>query len=74
MFVASIHNSLLGSCVEVESVSDGIEKIKSLAKTRLGRDLTSEEQEEIENDLSILNDSDPDNVWSYSLGMLDGEN
>jgi hypothetical protein len=35
--------------------------------------LTPDEIAEIENDLSILNDSDPDNVWSYSLGMVNDE-
>jgi hypothetical protein len=73
MFVACINNSLLGSCFPVNSTDEGISHIKRLAKLRLDRELTPDEIAEIENDLSILNDSDPDNVWSYSLGMVNDE-
>ena len=70
LFVACIHNSCLGSCFPVESVEDGFAMIRRLVKDRLGRDLTSEESEILENDMEFYSDSDFENVVSFTIASV----
>ncbi len=71
MIVAFINNSHLGKCVSVGSQEEGIDLILSSATERLGRLLTAEEIEEIQNDLEFFNDSDPENIFSICLGEVE---
>jgi len=68
LFVACIRNSRLGSCFPVESAEDGFAMIRRLVKDRLGRDLTSEESEILENDMEFYSDSD--NVISFTIASM----
>jgi len=70
LFVACIHNSRLGSCFPVGSMEDGFAMIQRLVKDRLGRDLTSEESEILENDMEFYSDSDSDNVVSFTIASM----
>lgn len=73
MFVAKIHNNQLGRCVEVQSSGKGIALIEEMFREQFNRDLTPEEAETLENDFSLVIDNDPDNVFSFCIGMMEGE-
>jgi hypothetical protein len=53
LFIACIRNSRLGSCFPVGSVEEGLAMIRGLVKERLGRDLTEEEGEILEDDMEF---------------------
>jgi len=55
----------------VESVEKGQAIVKKLAEDKLQRELNDEENESLENDLEVYNDDDADNVWSYSIGLVE---
>ena len=71
MIVVDIHNARLGSVFGVESVEKGQAIVKKLAEDKLQRELNDEENESLENDLEVYNDDDADNVWSYSIGLVE---
>ena len=71
LFVACIHNSRLGSCFFVGSPEEGLTMIRGLVKERLGRSLTTEEEEILESDMEFYSDSDSDNVISFTIGSLE---
>ncbi len=70
MFVARIHNNSLGSCFPVDSSEEGVEKIKEILK-REGVTLSEAQLEELEDTYEIILDNDPDNITSFTVGMLD---
>lgn len=71
LFVARIHNNRLGSCVMVDSISEGIKLIREYVKTQFNRDLTDEENKILENDYEFYNDDDADNIVSFTIGSLE---
>jgi hypothetical protein len=71
IIVASVHNNRLGPCINVDSFDDGKEQVKQLSKEKLVRDLTLEEIEEIDNNGEFYCDEDSNNVWSYSVGIVE---
>ena len=70
LFVARIHNNRLGSCVMVDTITDGVNLIREYVKDQFGRDLTAEENDMLENDYEFYNDDDAYNIISFSLGSL----
>ena len=71
MIVVDIHNAHLGIVFEVDSVEEGKSAIKELAENKLQRSLTDQENESLENEFEVYNDDDADNVWSYSIGLVE---
>lgn len=71
LFYAKIHNHSLGSCFQIKDEETGIKIIKSAAENYLERELTKEENERIENDLEFIEDSDPDNIYTWTLGIAE---
>lgn len=69
--VAEIHNNSLGKVKEVESIEEGKDIARGWAEEQLQRDLTDEEIDGLENDLEIYDDSDCDNLWTFSIGMTE---
>ncbi len=70
LFVARIHNNSLGSCVMVETIEEGLNLIRQYVKDQFNRELTTEENDILENNNEFYNDDDMDNVITYSLGCL----
>lgn len=70
LFVARIHNNKLGSCVPVDDHEDGEDVIRSWVKDQFGRDITDDENEILMNDGEFYNDDDPDNIVTFSIGMM----
>ena len=68
LFVARIHNNRLGSCVTVDSISEGIKLIQEYVRDQFNRDLTDEENEILENDYEFYSDADLDNIVSFTIG------
>ena len=71
MIVVDIHNAHLGMAFEVDSLEEGKSAIKELAEHKLSRELNNEENESLENEFEVYNDDDADNVWSYSIGLVE---
>ena len=71
VIVADIHNARLGSVFGVESLEKGKAIVKKLAENKLQRSLTDQENESLENEFEVYNDDDADNVWSYSIGLVE---
>lgn len=71
MIVTTIHNSSLGACYSVSDWSEGVKEIKKMAKGILGRDLTDEEQEDLESMGEIHDFSDSDNHYSFCIGIVE---
>ena len=74
MIVVDIHNARLGSVFEVDSFEEGKSAIKKLAEHKLSRELNNEENESLENCLEVYNEEDADNVWSFSMGLVQASN
>ena len=66
-----IRNNSLGKVVEVDSLEDGQLLIQEWAKNQFERDLTEEEEESLENDYEIYNDSDQCNVYTFAVGIVE---
>jgi hypothetical protein len=66
LFVARISNNSLGACTPVASVDKGIQLISKL----LGRELTEDEKEQLEDDLQLIFE---DENKGFCIGMLDEE-
>lgn len=69
--VAKIHNNSLGKCLSVSSENDGIETIKEWFKDQFSREMTPEEKEILENTLEITIDDDSDNIFTFSIGIVE---
>ena len=74
MIVVDIHNARLGSVFEVDSFEEGKSAIKELAENKLQRVLNDQENESLENELEVYNEEDADNVWSFSMGLVQASN
>lgn len=74
MIVADIHNARLGSVLEVDSWEEGKSTIRKLAENKLQRILNDQENESLENELEVYNEEDMDNVWSFSIGLVEPSN
>ena len=69
--VARIHNARLGSVVSVETTEEGIELIRGCVRDHFNRELTDEENEALLNEYEFYNDSDPDNIVTFSVGIVE---
>jgi hypothetical protein len=69
--VARIHNARLGSVVGVETIDEGIELIRGYVRDHFNRELTDEENEVLLNEYEFYNDSDPDNIVTFSVGVVE---
>lgn len=71
MFIATIHNSSLGVCRSVSNWDEGVKEVKKMAEEILRRQLTEEEQEDLESMGEIHDFSDFDNHFSFSIGVIE---
>ena len=69
--VARIHNNSLGSVTEVSSEEEGQSLIRGMAEEQFERGLTDEEIDDLENNLEIYNEDDSDNIFCFSLGIIE---
>ena len=70
LFVARIHNNSLGSCVMVETIEEGLNLIRQYVKDQFNRELTTEENDILENNNEFYNDDDVENIVTFSVGTL----
>jgi hypothetical protein len=70
--VVKIHNNSLGSITSVPSFDEGKEVLRKMAEEQLDRPLDNEELERLENEMEIFDDSDSDNIYTFSIGLVDG--
>jgi hypothetical protein len=70
LFVAKIHNNILGACTEVSSYEEGIDLLRGMAEEQLDRELTPEEIDGLVNEYEVYNDEDADNVYTWSIGTF----
>ncbi len=68
-----IHNNALGKVFSCESEEEAKEFVKGMAEEQFGRKLTEEEEEELKNNLEIYDDSDQNNIYSFSVGLIENE-
>ena len=71
LFVARIHNNRLGTCLAVSSYDEGIKLIEKYVRDQYQRDLNQEEKETLEDTYEFYNDSDPDNIVSFTIGAVE---
>jgi len=71
LFICKIHNNILGKSLSVNSYDDGIQKIIEWAEEQLDRSLTDEEKEEVNSNGEFFDDSDHDNHFTFSIGVLE---
>lgn len=69
--VAKIHNGSLGRTFEVEDQDKGIDCIRDMAEEHLGRELTPEEIDELDNNFELVNDEDSDNQYTWAIGIVE---
>ena len=70
MYIAvKIHNNSLGRVVEAKDENEATSIIHEWAKEQFGRGLNGNELYDLENNLEIFNDDDPDNVYCFSVGI-----
>lgn len=74
MIVVGIHNDRVGTAFEVDGLAGGRLAIKKLAENKLQRILNDQENESLENELEVYNEEDMDNVWSFSIGLVEPSN
>ena len=70
LFVARIHNNSLGSCVIVGTIEEGLNLIRQYVKDQFNRELTTEENDILENNNEFYNDDDVENSVTFSVGTL----
>lgn len=68
---ARIHNNSLGKVVEVFSESEGKDILRGWAEDQFQRPLTDEEIDDLEDNLEICNEDDPDNIFCFSIGLVE---
>ena len=71
IIVAKIHNNTLGKCISVDSIETGKDLIKSWVGEQFSRPLNEDELEGLENELEVYNDEDTDNIFTFSIGILE---
>lgn len=69
--VARIHNNSLGRVIEVSSTDEGKDIIRGMAEELFDRPLTDEEIDSLEDNLEIYNEDDMDNIFCFSVGIID---
>lgn len=69
--VAKIHNNSLGRAIEVDSEAHGKDIVREWAEDQFQRGLTDEEIENLENYWEIYDDSDPENVYAFSIAIVE---
>lgn len=72
LIACKIHNNSLGKVISVPSLSEGIQTIKEWAADQFRRELTFEEIKSAENECEICNEDDSDNIYSFSIGIVEG--
>ena len=70
LFVARIHNNSLGYCVIVGTIEEGLNLIRQYVKDQFNRELTTEENDILENNNEFYNDDDVENIVTFSVGTL----
>lgn len=68
--VADIHNNSLVMTHAAKTVEEALELSKNMAQTKLGRELTEEEESSLADSYEIFAEDDPDNIWCITVGMV----
>ncbi|MCK9433724.1 MAG: hypothetical protein M0R32_02620 [Candidatus Cloacimonetes bacterium] len=72
MYIAAkIHNQALGKVVECPDEDFAKKIIKDWAEEQFQRPLNEDEEKSLENELEIYNDEDPDNLYTFSIGITE---
>ena len=69
--IAKNHNNSLGKVERVENETEGKDKIRGWAEDQFQRPLTDEEIDSLENNLEIYNEDDADNLYCFSIGIVE---
>ncbi len=69
--VATIHNNKLGSCKPALSWDDAVFVVREMSEKMLCRPLEECEIEDLNNNGEIYDESDSDNIWCISIGMVE---
>lgn len=69
--VCIIHNNSLGKVLAVSSERNGKDILRGWVEKQFGRPLTDGETDDLNNKLEIYNDEDPDNIFTFSLGIVE---
>ena len=65
--VADIHNNSLAMTHAAKTVEEALELAKNMAQTKLGRELTEEEESSLVDSYEIFDEDDPDNIWCITV-------
>jgi len=72
MYIAvKIHNNSLGTVKHAENEDAAKDIVRDWAEKQFERGLTDEEIESLDNELEIYNEDDPDNLWCFSVGIVE---
>lgn len=66
-----IHNNSLGKVVSVNSEDEGKNMLRAWAEDQFQRPLTDSEIDDLNDKLEIYNDDDQNNIFSFSLGIIE---
>jgi predicted house-cleaning noncanonical NTP pyrophosphatase (MazG superfamily) len=69
--VAKIHNSSLGKVVEAKNEADAKDILRGWAEEQFERPLTDEEIDDMEDYLEVVNEDDIDNIFTFSIGLVE---
>ena len=69
--VAKIHNNSLGKVVRVDDEEAAKKTVIKWAEEQLQRPLFFSEMQDIEDELECFNDEDPENVYCFSIGVVE---
>jgi len=71
LIACKIHNNSLGKTISVNSFDEGKALLRQWAEEQFERSLTNEENDSLENEMEIYNDNDFDNIYSFSIGIVE---
>lgn len=69
--VCRIHNNSLGKTIAVENEDEGKDVLRGWAEEQFQRPLTDTEIDDLNDKLEIYNDEDSDNLFTFSLGIVE---
>jgi predicted house-cleaning noncanonical NTP pyrophosphatase (MazG superfamily) len=69
--VACIHNNSLGKVIAVASDEEAKDAIRREAEATLGHPLLDEQVDDLNDRLEVIDESDVDNLWSWSMGIVE---
>jgi len=71
IIVTKIHNNSLGKVVSASSFDEAKDILRGWAEKQFQRPLTDEEIDDLEDEMEIYDDTDSDNIYSFSVGIVE---